>query len=322
MFVGWACLVTTTHSHFSCFAADEDCAGDLVCFERDPGDAVPSCSGGEESDSNTDYCIDPNWDADQGSPAPSASPVAEEPTDAPTSPPIVPPTASPTTATPSAGETTPSPTDPVTTNPPTDTPTTPEPTASPTTAAPSPAVPTSAGLPEVMAVSGSYCTPTAQCPACYGDCDEDSDCQGDLVCEQRDGGEMVTGCSGGEDSPSGEYEYTFIMQAMFVFSYRVLILFLPFLYRIDTDYCVDPNAGAGGRSPATSAPQAAATPPPPPSPTGVLSYSDSCSPTSPCSKCVGDCDADSDCSGSLICPDRNGGEPVPGCSGSDASRKL
>jgi hypothetical protein len=266
---------------------DEDCEGDLVCFQRDAGDAVPSCSGGEASDSDSDFCIDPNWESGQGSSppptaAPSPSPVAEEPTGEPTSQPI--------------GDTTSSPTDSGTTDSsPTVTPATAEPTASSTTAAPSPAVPTSAGLPEVVAVSGSFCTPTAPCTVCYGDCDEDSDCEGELICGQRDAGELVPGCSGGENSQS------------------------------DTDYCVDPNANTGGRSPVTSAPQTAATPSPTASPVGggsypVLSYTDSCSPTAPCPQCAGDCDVDSDCIGSLICPNRNGGEPVPGCSGSDNSR--
>jgi len=60
-------------------------------------------------------------------------------------------------------------------------------------------------LPAVVAVSGSFCTSDAPCEMCYGDCDEDEDCMGDLICEQRDGGDPVSGCSGGEESPSGEY---------------------------------------------------------------------------------------------------------------------
>eukprot|EP00934_Nitzschia_sp_Nitz4_P004866 Nitzschia sp. Nitz4//scaffold45_size130396//72961//74076//NITZ4_003455-RA/size130396-exonerate_est2genome-gene-0.63-mRNA-1//1//CDS//3329552416//4856//frame0 len=40
------------------------------------------------------------------------------------------------------------------------------------------------------------------------------------------------------------------------------------------------------------------------------------------SQCEGDCDSDSDCSGSLICYQKDGGSPgtVPGCSGTDFSR--
>jgi hypothetical protein len=53
-------------------------------------------------------------------------------------------------------------------------------------------------------VSGSYCTPEAPCAQCYGDCDTDDDCQGNLQCYQRDGGQVVPSCSGGERSKSGK----------------------------------------------------------------------------------------------------------------------
>jgi hypothetical protein len=59
--------------------------------------------------------------------------------------------------------------------------------------------------PEVVGVNRSYCTPEAPCPQCYGDCDTDDDCQGNLQCYQRDaGGQTVPSCSGGEDSLSGK----------------------------------------------------------------------------------------------------------------------
>jgi cytoskeletal protein RodZ len=74
-------------------------------------------------------------------------------------------------------------------------------------AAPSP-TPTSDGLvdvlPEVEVVSGSYCTPETPCAQCFGDCDTDDDCQGELTCFQRDGGQAVPSCSGGESSVSGK----------------------------------------------------------------------------------------------------------------------
>lgn len=58
-------------------------------------------------------------------------------------------------------------------------------------------------LPQVVAVDGSYCTPDAPCPQCYGDCDTDEDCQGTLECYQRDGGQEVPSCGGGEEKTSG-----------------------------------------------------------------------------------------------------------------------
>ena len=39
--------------------------------------------------------------------------------------------------------------------------------------------------------AGSYL-----CGLCEGDCDDDSDCKGDLVCAERDGFAAVTGCQG------------------------------------------------------------------------------------------------------------------------------
>jgi hypothetical protein len=40
---------------------DSDCAGSLVCYQRDRGDfqPVPGCDGGENDGSRTDYCVEP-----------------------------------------------------------------------------------------------------------------------------------------------------------------------------------------------------------------------------------------------------------------------
>jgi hypothetical protein len=54
---------------------DDDCEGMLECFQRDGGEAVPGCGGGELDSSRTDYCFDP-----AGGPTPvtpTASPVAD-----------------------------------------------------------------------------------------------------------------------------------------------------------------------------------------------------------------------------------------------------
>jgi hypothetical protein len=83
-------------------------------------------------------------------------------------------------------------------------------TSSPTeSAAPAPTpAPTSDGrvgvLPKVKALGGSFCTTEAPCAQCFGDCDTDDDCEGNLTCYQRDGGQAVPSCSGGEDSFSGK----------------------------------------------------------------------------------------------------------------------
>ena len=39
--------------------------------------------------------------------------------------------------------------------------------------------------------SGGY-----QCKECEGDCDDDNDCEGDLICHQRSGFDSVPGCGG------------------------------------------------------------------------------------------------------------------------------
>lgn len=58
----------------------------------------------------------------------------------------------------------------------------------------------------------------------------DSDCIGDLICEERDGGDSVSGCSGGEESMSGEYSCA----GQFLISYPPIIneLIRPFLRSI------------------------------------------------------------------------------------------
>ena len=38
---------------------DDDCEGNLVCFQREAGGgAVPGCSGGEDATSKTDFCVE------------------------------------------------------------------------------------------------------------------------------------------------------------------------------------------------------------------------------------------------------------------------
>lgn len=100
------------------------------------------------------------------------------------------------------------------------------------------------------------------CKMCEGDCDSDSDCEGDLICLQRDGFEEVYGC----DGVGGDLDV------------------------LGTDICYDP--------------------------TGVVSdQGNPCNdaPSGLCGICSGDCDNDEECDGILRCADRSGGEIVPGC---------
>lgn len=60
--------------------------------------------------------------------------------------------------------------------------------------------------PEVVLVDRDYCTPQNPCPQCWGDCDKDEDCQGNLVCHQRGKYEAVPNCRNGElDDSKSDY---------------------------------------------------------------------------------------------------------------------
>ena len=58
-------------------------------------------------------------------------------------------------------------------------------------------------LPELAIISAGGCG-AGGCDVCKGDCDYDADCKSGLSCFQRDGGEMVPGCSG---DGVGGYDY-------------------------------------------------------------------------------------------------------------------
>lgn len=62
---------SSTHFHsltLSCTLAlllgdcdsNNDCVGDLICFQRNGNAAVPGCIGGENDGSRTDYCVSPS----------------------------------------------------------------------------------------------------------------------------------------------------------------------------------------------------------------------------------------------------------------------
>mmetsp|Transcript_877 Transcript_877/g.1838 ORF Transcript_877/g.1838 Transcript_877/m.1838 type:complete len:346 (+) Transcript_877:174-1211(+) len=40
---------------------DEDCKGNLICFQRKSYESVPGCRGGNKDATSTDYCIDPKY---------------------------------------------------------------------------------------------------------------------------------------------------------------------------------------------------------------------------------------------------------------------
>lgn len=163
-----------------CFQ-DKDCEGNLVCFKRSfPNKPVPGCLGGEDDLTLSNYCADP-----------------EAFTDAPTQAPTQSPSISPTLS-----------------------------------QAPSPYGELEYTLrfpgledltinldPEPKALRGNsiqmdICPPLlfygADPPAtafplglCEGDCDNDADCRGDLICYQREEAfQNVPGCRNGDRDPS------------------------------------------------------------------------------------------------------------------------
>jgi hypothetical protein len=140
---------------------------------------------------------------------------------------------------------------------------------------------------------------------CEGDCDNDDECEGSLVCMKRVGGEIVPGCSGTDTSK--------------------------------TDYCFvapPPTSSPSLHSTTSLIPTTTTSPSSHPTvsvfPTTTLAPSSELKPltfiaqnfvadTYPLGRCEADCDTDDECEGSLICHQRDKGEPVPGCEGVDNS---
>eukprot|EP00984_Skeletonema_dohrnii_P002504 scaffold869_cov75-Skeletonema_dohrnii-CCMP3373.AAC.3 len=187
---------------------DSQCEGDLVCFQRSGTEAVPGCPG--DAASGYDFCAvrateNTVWlKGDNGSPSANfplglcegdcdsnadCQPglICQQRTGNEVIPncigfpepgedycrvadPTAPPTPAPTNAV----------TPPVTPNP------------TPTNAPPPPTPPTSS-LQLVFTDTGA---PPNPLPECHGDCDDDSQCEGSLVCFQRSGTEVVPGCTG------------------------------------------------------------------------------------------------------------------------------
>jgi len=135
--------------------------------------------------------------------------------------------------------------------------------------------------PTLILLTRDSCNATTPCQRCSGDCDVDNDCSGNLKCYQRGLGdtwqEMLN--DGSRQVPGCGVGG-------------------PGDWRGD-DYCFDPNDDT----------EWVPTPP--------LSWlgRDACNATTPCERCSGDCDTDSDCSGNLECFQRGWGETfqVPGC---------
>lgn len=148
--------------------SDNDCAAGLLCFRRNSGEPAPGCyfdggqNGGMAIARNGDVCIEKSF--------------TESPTFRPTLQPTWSPTKAPVTTTSGSTSTT---------------------TTTTTTLAPSPAptitATTQSPRPETLATFIGN-PPPRKLARCEADCDSDGDCQGDLICLTRRGGEEAPGC--------------------------------------------------------------------------------------------------------------------------------
>ena len=214
-FIKWNPSVLLNECEGDC-DGDHQCADGLVCYQREAGnEEVPGCTGGASDSKVTDYCIRPAADTATNSTT-SASPTPLPTTAQPTTQPTHEPTALPTV------EPTPLPTNeptPLQTVEPTPLPTA-EPTPAPQTSsniqsptAPAP-LPTTAPRPTAKPTQlqinrvGNDGKPEQLYPLtlCQGDCDNDDECAGDLICHQREPFEAVPGCTGGQ-SESGRTDF-------------------------------------------------------------------------------------------------------------------
>jgi hypothetical protein len=187
------------------------------------------------------------------------------------------------------------------------------PTDSPTKAptnTPSTGLPTSSPTEVGKSVNNTGWSPSEPLEECYGDCDDDSDCMGDLMCFLREyPNAPVPGCMGGEADG------------------------------LLTDYCILPSnlpempTGA----PSTSLPTGEASESPTHSPThSPTVYNPSSSgdpipinnmgwspPYASLGRCEGDCDIDSHCGPGLICYQRYlPHKEIPGCIGGESDPTL
>ena len=136
---------------------------------------------------------------------------------------------------------------------------------------------------------------TGTLQACVGECDKDSQCAAGLACFQRGASETIPGCSGGGTkgwdycynpteygSPKDPRGGTFVPGCA-AYGYAT----------VSTDYCWrDPGKKIQGDE----------------------NDGSRCTTSAPCDECVGDCDSDADCKGSLKCFQRiKPTDVAPGC---------
>lgn len=264
-----------------------ECAGSLRCFQRGGTERVPGCKG--TGTAGMDYCYDPN--SFTGLTIGIISTATASPTAPPATPlPTVPPSASAVIA----------------------------PTA-----------------PGVLTLVGNGGNPASGFPLgiCEGDCDSDIDCKGSLVCFQRGSAmnNIVPGCSG---DPMGNWDYC--VASVSGPASTLPPTSLPTTPSPTPIPTTDPPTPAPtATDPPTPAPTATDPPTPipvTPVPTAVYTSTpelsvqgNNGSPAAafPLQVCQADCDDDNDCTGTLLCYQRDADdtEAIPGCVGEPDKNK-
>lgn len=161
-----------------------------------------------------------------------------------------------------------------------------------------------------------FCNRDEPCGRCEGHCFDNDDCEGDLVCFQKDEGltgiDAVPGCIGEDKSKT---DWCTTVKAIEQATLRPVVTLpsnlpsapSPPVFRLPT-----PPAPVD----VVLAPVLAAIP-------LVRPLRRDCGPSNPCGRCQGHCRSDSDCATGLICFYKDHGSPgqhsVPGCLGFDQS---
>jgi hypothetical protein len=277
---------------------NDDCADDLVCFQKGIDEpTVPGCLG--EDRSRNDFCIRPEF-LDDLSLTPAATASSVPASDSPSTPTV-------TTTTPTEA-----------------------PSKTPLVEGDADHSP----LPlEIVGNNGDF--QVYPIGRCQGDCDIDNDCEPGLVCFQRRFDEPVRGCGTG---PPGLYSVDFCIDPQDIQTASAsTTLPDPTSTSVPTSVETDIPVVLT-MQPRTDMPSAAPSEDPSAAPTdavteqptsSVTEDSVSSEPTdqlpflqlivnkdnAKLGECFGDCDLDSDCSEGLICFQRSFREPVPGCQG-------
>jgi len=125
------------------------------------------------------------------------------------------------------------------------------------------------------------CSTSDTCERCEGHCQNDDECEGDLICTQKDGrGANIPNCLG----PLGDDESL-------------------------TEWCVNPEDIGPTPAPVARPPT-----------NGFVLPVRNCEPGDKCARCEGHCSNDDECEDGLICHDKGyKGSPIPGCEGTDWS---